>query len=151
MERIKELLDRLDYQVPGMEKAGKLYQENNLEGCLQEVAEHFRRRTSPVYLFQKKDMEGFNDPQIIEEAEAVMNHKIYGHSFEGEIDWFFNPTAETSRDNEWSWSLFRHIYWQPLARAYVMTGDERYTKEFLHQMKEFGIHWPAKPIMEDDT
>ena len=151
MERIKELLDRLDYQVPGMEKAGKLYQENNLEGCLQEVAEHFRRRTSPVYLFQKKDMEGFNDPQIIEEAEAVMNHKIYGHSFEGEIDWFFNPTAETSRDNEWSWSLFRHIYWQPLARAYVMTGDERYTKEFLHQMKEFGIHWPAKPFMEDDT
>lgn len=32
-----------------------------------------------------------------------------------------------------------------------MTGDERYTKEFLHQMKEFGIYWPAKPFMEDDT
>ena len=32
-----------------------------------------------------------------------------------------------------------------------MTGDERYTKEFLHQMKEFGIYWPAKPFMEDET
>lgn len=151
MERIKELLDRLDFQAAGMEEAAKRYAEKDEEGCLKAVAEHFRTRTSPVYLFQKADMEGFSDPQILEEAQEVMDHKIYGHSFAGEIDWSFNPTAETSRDNEWSWSLFRHIYWQPLARAYVMTGDERYTKEFLHQMREFGKHWPAKPFIEDDT
>lgn len=32
MERMKELLDRLDYTVPGMEEAGRLYGEGNLEG-----------------------------------------------------------------------------------------------------------------------
>jgi hypothetical protein len=32
-----------------------------------------------------------------------------------------------------------------------MTGDEKYTKEFLHQMKEFEAAWPVKPFMEDDT
>lgn len=151
MERLTELLDRLDYQVPGLERAGQLYEKKDYEGCMEAVVEHFRTRTAPDYLFTVDDMKEFQDEKVLEEAEEVMNHKIYGHQFPGEIQWDFNPTADTSRDNEWSWSLFRHIYWQPLARAYVMTGDERYTKEFLHQMKEFGIHWPAKPFMEDDT
>ena len=151
MERLIELLDRLDYQVPGLERAGQLYEKKDYEGCMEAVVEHFRTRTAPAYLFTVDDMKNFQDEKVLEEAEEVMNHKIYGHQFPGEIQWDFNPTADTSRDNEWSWSLFRHIYWQPLARAYVMTGDERYTKEFLHQMKEFGIYWPAKPFMEDET
>ncbi len=151
MDRMTELLDRLDYQVPGLLKAGELYRDKDYEGCMDAVVEHFRTRTAPVYLFERSEMEKFNDPEVLREAEEVMNHKIYGHEFPGEIEWSFNPTADTSRDNEWSWSLFRHIYWQPLARAYVMTGDERYTREFLHQMEEFGKNWPAKPFMEDDT
>lgn len=151
MERMTELLNRLDYSVPGLEKAGKLYEKGDLEGCMDAVAEHFRTRKEPKYLFDVEDMKGFRDDKILDEAREVMAHKIYGHQFPGEIQWSFNPTADTSRDNEWSWSLFRHIYWQPLARAYVMTGDEKYTEEFLHQMKEFEIYWPAKPFMEDDT
>lgn len=151
MERMTELLNRLDYSVPGLEEAGKLYEQRNYDGCMDAVVQHFRTRTAPVYLFTKEDMEGFRDDQIISEAQEVMNHKIYGYQFPGEIEWSFNPTSDTSRDNEWSWSLFRHIYWQPLARAYVLTGDESYTKEFLHQMKEFAEYWPAKPFMEDET
>ncbi|MCD8222812.1 MAG: heparinase II/III family protein [Clostridiales bacterium] len=151
MERMRELLDRFDYRTAGMEEAGELYEKQDYEGCMEAVVKHFRTRTTPVYLFTVDDMKSFQDSEVLSEAEDVMNHKIYGHSFPGEIEWDFNPTTETSRDNEWSWSLFRHIYWQPLARAYVMTGDERYTREFLHQMVDFGEHWPAKPFMEDDT
>lgn len=151
MDRMAELLDRLDFGVPGLERAGELYEKGDLEGCMDAVVEHFRTRKGPKYLFDVEDMKGFEDDEILSEAEEVMNHKIYGYEFPGEIEWSFNPTADTSRDNEWSWSLFRHIYWQPLARAYVMTGDEKYTKEFLHQMREFERYWPAKPFMEDDT
>ena len=151
MDRMMELLNRLDYTVPGLLKAGELYEKGDLEGARDAVAEHFRTRKGPRYLFDAEDMKGFEDSQILGEAEEVMNHKIYGYQFPGEIEWSFNPTADTSRDNEWSWSLFRHIYWQPLARAYVMTGDEKYTREFLHQMREFERYWPAKPFMEDDT
>lgn len=151
MERMKELLDRLDYTVSGLEKAGKLYEIGDFDGCMEAVVEHFRTRTTPTYLFDVGEMTGLKDDQILEEAEEVINHKIYGWQFPGEIQWSFNPTKDTSRDNEWSWSLFRHIYWQTLARAYALTGDEKYTKEFLHQMKEFGRYWPAKPFMEDET
>lgn len=151
MERMMELLDRLDYTVAGLEKAGEFYEKKEYDACLLEVVEHFRNRTTPVYLFNQEDMQDFQDDYIIQDAEEVLNHDIYGHKFEGEIDWSFNPTADTSRDNEWSWSLFRHIYWQPLARAYVITKDEKYTKEFLHQLKEFRKHWPVEPFMQDDT
>lgn len=151
MERMMELLDRLDYTVAGLEKAGEFYTKKEYEACLEQVVEHFRNRTAPVYLFEQADMKDFKDDYIIQDAQEVLDHDIYGYKFDGEIDWSFNPTADTSRDNEWSWSLFRHIYWQPLARAYVLTGDEKYTKEFLHQMKEFRIHWPAEPFMADDT
>lgn len=151
MERMIELLNRLDYTVAGLEKAGEFYEQKEYEACLASVVEHFRNRTVPIYLFERKDMEDFQDDLIMQEAEAVLNHDIYGYQFPGEIDWKFNPTEETSRDNEWSWSLFRHIYWQPLARAYVLTGDEKYTKEFLHQMKEFRRHWPVEPFMEDEA
>ncbi len=151
MDRMTELLNRLDYQVPGLSEAGKLFEQKDYEGCMDAVVRHFRTRTAPVYLFSQEDMKAFQDEETLTDAREVMEHKIYGHQFPGEIDWSYNPTADTSRDNEWSWSLFRHIYWQPLARAYVMTGDEKYTKEFLHQMREFEKSWPAKPFMEDET
>ena len=151
MERLRELLSRLDYSVAGLEYAGELYEQGLYDACMDAVANHFRTRTTPKYLFVAEELNKFSDKTILEEAEEVLNHKIYGYPFQGEIDWYFNPTTYTSRDNEWSWSLFRHIYWQPLVRAYALTGDERYTREFLHQMREFGICWPAKPFMEDDT
>ncbi len=148
---MRELLDRLDYEVPGLSQAGALYEKQDFDGCLDAVIEHFRTRTKPVYLFERKDMEGFSDEETLQDAEDTINHKIYGYQYPGEIDWHYNATTDTCRDNEWSWSLYRHIYWQPLARAYVMTGDERYTKEFVHQMMEFEKAWPAKPFMEDET
>ncbi len=151
MDRMMELLGRLDWTAAGLEKAKERYEKQEYEACMDEVAEHFRTRTAPVYLFTRGEMEALRDDQVLAEAQEVLDHRIYGHSFEGEIDWHFNPTAETSRDNEWSWSLFRHIYWQPLARAYVMTGDEKYTREFLRQMRAFLQAWPVKPFMEDDS
>jgi hypothetical protein len=150
-ERTEALLQRMDFGVPGMEEAGKLYEAGKIQECTEKIAEHFRTRKKPVYLFSADDMKGFRDGEILKDAEDVMNHKIYDYQFPGEIDWSFNPTADTSHDNEWSWSLFRHIYWQPLSRAYVLTKDEKYTREFLSEMRSFSEHWPVKPFMEDDT
>ena len=114
------------------------------------VIEHFRTRTTPKYLFTAKEMEQCKVDGILEDAQETLDHYIYGHKFDGEIDWFFNPTEHTSHDNEWTWSLYRHIYWQPLARAYALTKDEKYTKEFLHEMTEWGKAWPVAPFMENE-
>ena len=116
-----------------------------------DLLRHFSERRDPVYLFSASEAREINDDGIIEDAEKVMRHDIFGHKFNGPIDWMFNPTTETSRDNEWSWSLFRTIYWQSLARAYALTKDEKYTKEFLDQMHSFRQAWPADEFIKDTT
>lgn len=110
---------------------------------------YYKNRKNPIYLFSYKEAERLQDSQILEDAEKVMNHDIFGYQFEKDIDYSFNPTSETSRDNEWSWSLFRTIYWQTLARAYALTKDERYTKEFIAQFYQFMEAWPAQKYIED--
>ena len=116
-----------------------------------ELLRHFSERRSPVYLFDASEAARIKDDGILEDARKVMDHDIFGHKFNGPIDWMFNPTTETSRDNEWSWSLFRTIYWQPLARAYALTGDEKYTKEFLSELHSFREAWPADEFIKDTT
>lgn len=116
-----------------------------------ELLRHFAERTDPVYLFDASEAAEIKDDRILEDAQKVMDHDIFGHKFNGPIDWMFNPTTETSRDNEWSWSLFRTIYWQPLARAYAKTKDEKYTREFLSELHSFRKAWPADEFIKDTT
>lgn len=146
---IKKLIDKIDLSYPELVAAESEYKKGNIDGCMDELISHFTQRKSPNYLFDKADMNGFKDDAILEEAEEILNHNIFGHQFEDGIDWKFNPTAETSRDNEWSWTLYRHLPWQTLARAYVMTGDEKYTEEFISQLKGFAKAWPVDKFMND--
>lgn len=143
MNYTEKLLELLDMENPNLKAMGEVTGEK--------LVDYYRNRQNPVYLFSMKDAEGLKDDEILADAEKVMNHDIFGHKFNGPIDWMFNPTTETSRDNEWSWSLFRTIYWQPLARAYALTKDEKYTKEFLSQMHSFRQAWPADEFIKDFT
>ncbi len=145
-----KLLTILDFSNPSLIEAKRLLEQGNREGALEAVATHFRNRTNPKYLFEVSEFSQIDDDQIINDAQAVMRHEIYGHSFNGPIDWLFNPTIDTSRDNEWSWSLFRTIFWQPLARAYAITGDDAYVQEIIDQMKSFRQAWPAQPFIDAD-
>ena len=143
MNYTEKLIGLLDKNNPELALMGEITGEK--------LVEYYRNRKNPVYLFSIEDAEKLKDDEIIDDAEKVMEHDIFGHKFNGPIDWKFNPTTETSRDNEWSWSLFRTIYWQPLARAYALTKDEKYTKEFLSQMHSFREAWPADEFIKDFT
>ena len=143
MNYTEKLIGLLDKNNPELALMGEITGEK--------LVEYYRNRKNPVYLFSIEDAEKLKDDEIIGDAEKVMEHDIFGHKFNGPIDWKFNPTTETSRDNEWSWSLFRTIYWQPLARAYALTKDEKYTKEFLSQMHSFREAWPADEFIKDFT
>jgi hypothetical protein len=144
-----ELIERINLDYPSLVQAKAAYKKNDTEGCLDALIQHYVTRTSPEYFVKGEEVKQFKEEGIIADAEDVMQHYIYGHQFKGDIDWKFNATAETFRDNEWSWSLFRHIYWQPLARAYALTGDEKYAKEFISQLKSFAVAWPADPFLSD--
>lgn len=139
MDTSKRLLEIIDFD----------YEPLKGRKTVHEIVEHFRTRKGPVYLFNKEEADFINDQSIIDDAEKVMNHYVFGHQFEGPIVWDYNPTAETSRDNEWTWSLYRTIFWQQLARAYAITGDDRYVKEFTEQLKGFYETWPAEKHIQN--
>jgi hypothetical protein len=145
----EKLLNIVNLSYPPLARTLEASSVKNDDDRIGGIIEYYKNRTEPAYLFDSDEPEKFHDGLSIKEAEEVINRKIFGYQFDGEIDWTFNPTAETSRDNEWSWSLYRNIYWQPLARAYAMTGDEKYAREFICQMKSFTAAWPVEPFMED--
>lgn len=151
MNERDEFLSRIDLSRPELTEAKKLCAEGDRDGAVHAVLSYLRKREKPVYLFAAKDAGACTDPLVMEEADNTLRHFIYGHQFPGPIDWHFNPTEDTSHDNEWSWSLFRTIYWQPLIRAYAKTHEEKYVREFVTQMRSFADAWPADSYIADTT
>lgn len=149
MSDTRILFSRLDFNYPGLSEARARLEAGDEIGALHAVIHHFRARTSPVYLFDESDVAAFHDDEVIAEADQICDHFIFGYDLGPVIDWRFNPTADSSRDPEWLWSLARHNFWATLARAYALTGDEKYAREFVDQLKSFAASWPMAPHMND--
>lgn len=141
------LLERLDFTAEGMEAARVQLEQGNPDGAIDAVIEHFRTRTKPNYLFEESEIDRTWNADIIKEADEICRHFILGIDLGPDIDWRTNASADTTMDPEWMWSLGRQIFWPPLARAYVMTGDERYAQEFVSQLKGFITSWPVEEFL----
>ena len=134
------LIDSID-----PEKIGENYKvalsDNDAAQALKCLADHFRAR--PLNPVPELSANGrFN----VEAAERVVNGyarevNIEWHFENGEVDFLFDPTAiKGPRNHEWLWQFNRHGGWSTLARAYVGTGDERYTATFQRQL----LKWIAQ-------
>jgi len=144
---LNTLLSRLDLTYPALAHVKKHVEAGDNREAFLALIEHFRSRKSPIYLFDEADASRFRDPAVIEEADRICAHEILGHKFKGPIDWHHNATDESSRDSEWTWSLARHNFWVSLARAYMLTKDEKYVREFVCQLKSFVAACPVEPHM----
>ena len=75
----------------------------------------------------------YPDETFEEAAERILRLELIScgtpHQFEGEVDWFANPTFNQYK--EWTWQLSRHWEWDVLAQQYRYTGDERYAEGFV--------------------
>lgn len=150
MDAMDQLISLMDFSHPALARAKALLDQGQKDACAEELVRHFRTRENPKYLFSMDDLRRNTDAHLLEDAQEVLDRKIYGYQFPGEIDWHFNPTDDAAHDNEWSWSLYRFIYWQPLARAYALTGDEKYPTEALSELKGFLKAWPLEDFLRDE-
>lgn len=82
MNRMTELLERINYDLPGLKKAKMCYAQGDADGAMDAVIEHFRTRTTPKYLFTAKEMEQCKVDGILEDAQETLDHYIYGHKKE---------------------------------------------------------------------
>ncbi|HEV8487352.1 MAG TPA: alginate lyase family protein [Blastocatellia bacterium] len=150
-----------------------------VDGAVPDVARRIREGERPHLTSGLGNLTGTADifkqlfPESVEEikrlAEAILAHRIpvFGREFDlgSPIDWHADPSTrkrwpllhftlvpvrlEPGSDVRSVWELNRLQHLTVLGQAYALTGDERYTEEFLSQIASwfesnpphFGVNW----------
>ena len=120
---------------PGMEQVKTLHEQGHDKDALKALLKYYQNR------------KGVNHPDIdLQEvtiskqeqqwADEGLKHQFFVHRgyqpsyFYGEdIDWRYWPV----KDNELRWQLHRTKWWQPMGKAYYISKDEKYAKEWVLQ------------------
>lgn len=127
----------VDSSIPALKSLPELAKTGNFAEAHRVFASYVRSQLNPaLYLAGKKEELAAESEAVIAAAEKVMEHTFVScrvpHTFPKEIDWTHNPTYNGYE--EWPWQLNRHPEWKYLARAYLLTGDERYAAEWAEQL-----------------
>ena len=126
----KEFFVALDERCEGLLPAISAAKEENYSEAVRLFAD-FIRKNLPVERFLSMEKEPpVLTESLLEKAEKILNNELtscgISYKFEGEVDWFYNPTPE--KYGEWPWQLSRHFDIHKLALLYRLTGDEKYVK-----------------------
>lgn len=139
----RAFFDSLDWSVPGLAKAAAAWKNGDLAETIKLTAKYFRDRDAnpepirPQAKFNRRRADAAAAGQV-----EVVN--IPHHFTGGNIDWRFNPTKAPGKsvDHEWVWQLNRMGFWPDLGRAYRATGDEKYPRAYVRQLRSWAACWP---------
>ncbi len=135
----------MDLGHPGLEGAERAYDSGKLSLALYEVAEYFRRKTTPAALIRRpvSDPARHTNPA----AQRVVDHVFtnQGHTVEmgDTIDWQTHPQGAPAA--EWLWGFNGHGHFVTLLNGYLQTANEEYAREYVRQITDFIIRNPAPP------
>jgi len=144
----EELFSALDLRRPGLEGVLEAVRRGDYEGAGAAWAEYFRGRERPTPHFSREVWPEFIRrefpqliPPILAGADRAVRGKITHPPFslpvrDGEIDWLYNPAKDTNYvalvGSQW--------FLNPLGRAYLLTGDERYAEAFARIFESWYDH-----------
>jgi hypothetical protein len=137
----EDLMDALDPGNPASANVLRVLDEEGIEAAKEVLAGHFRARTEPKWFISQHDEVTSANMGT---ADAALEHRIKGHQFGEEIDWFENPTTapDVEFNKEWTMALVRTDWWVDLARAGRATGEPRYIEELSDQFLHFRETYP---------
>ncbi len=118
----------INYSYPGLEEMQILAASGKYSECRRFLADFFRKLLKPDLYFSTQRELRYSE-KLISEAEKACRHYMVSvripMDFKGEkVDWFANPTLNGYK--EWTWQLNRHNELVNLARAYLVSKEERY-------------------------
>ena len=138
----KEAFDLLNLDYPGLEKVKTACSRQQWEEAAQELLAYYRNRTDIAH----PDIDLKNLAISKEEqkwADDAMDHTFFVHkgyqpsyNYGKDINWEYWPV----KDNELRWQLHRHKWFTPMGKAYRISSDEKYAKEWVFQY----IDWIKK-------
>lgn len=145
-----EAFKLINLEHKGLEKVKEYYGQGKNDEAAKALLDYYRNR------------KGVNHPDIDlkkvkisdEEqkwADDGLKHVFFVHKgyqpsyfYGDDINWQYWPV----KDNELRWQLHRTKWWQPMGKAYYITKDEKYAKEWVHQY----LDWIKKnPLTESAT
>jgi hypothetical protein len=152
-----EFFAALDLERPELAMVKAAVQRKDSGAARHALSEHLRHRQKPGWEFNPLAIK--DDPKYHSgTADRALTHKFSSIGIEwqfGEkIDWAFNPTTQPDsrwpRNHEWTWQLSRHSAWLELSRAFYHTGDEKYAREFVAELKSWVRDCPV-PLDKADN
>lgn len=145
---------KIDTTRPGLEGIPGAVAAGDFATARRLFAAEVRRTLQPErFLHIRRDFRGHawmrEGETMAEAAERILDGELIScstpHRFEGEVDWFINPTFNHYR--EWTWQLSRHPEWAILAQRYRETGDERFAAAFVR----FFRSWVRQALVPEDA
>ncbi|MCX2477012.1 alginate lyase family protein [Pedobacter sp. MC2016-05] len=119
----------------GLEKVGKAESAGKFAEAAMELLAYYRNRPGALTPKVGKRI----NPALQQLADDILKHKFKPHkgypTFEyGEnINWQFRPV----QDQLLTTFLHRTTFWESLGNAYLATGNEKYAKEWIFQVRDW--------------
>lgn len=129
--------DCVDSSIPALSGLPALARQGDFAAAQKIFADYVRSQLNPgLYLSGRREELTAERDKVIEKADSVLGHTFIScrvpHTFGPDIDWEHNPTYNGYE--EWPWQLNRHPEWKYLAQGYLLTGDEKYAREWAAQL-----------------
>lgn len=145
----EDVFTLLDLSYPGLEEVNQLYNEGNKEDAAKALLKYYQNRKRIINPTINLDSITISK-QEQEWADKALEHTFYVHdgyepfNYGKSINWQYWPV----KDNELRWQLHRHKWFIPMGKAYYLSKDEKYAKEWVYQYRD----WIQKnPLLEIDT
>ena len=145
----KEAFGLLNLDYPGLEKVKAAYDRQQWDEAAKALLDYYRQRTGIGH--PDIDMQNIKISKEEQKwADDALEHTFFVHkgyqpsyNYGKDINWQYWPV----KDNELRWQLHRHKWFTPMGKAYRISGDEKYAKEWAHQY----IDWIKKnPLVKMD-
>ena len=121
----------LDY--PGLEKVKRFVYKGNYSKARKEYVRFVRDNKGNGHAVARDP--SFDRSDADKAASNLILSVGVWHQFGPVIDWMANPTPDQYK--EWTWHLNYHDWWPSLRAAYGATGDEKYARAFVSQMRSW--------------
>lgn len=147
----KEAFGLLNLDYPGLEEVKTACTHENWEQAASALLDYYRARTAVKHpgvdlqhITLSKEERKWADDAL---EHTFFVHKGYqpSYNYGKDIDWQYWPV----RDNELRWQLHRHKWFTPMGKAYRLTGDEKYGREWTLQYLDWIRKNPLVPVEQE--
>lgn len=148
----KEAFDLLNLDYPGLEKVKAACTRQQWSEASQVLLDYYRHRSGVMH----PDIDLKNIKISKEEqkwADDALGHTFFVHkgyqpsyNYGKDINWQYWPV----QDNELRWQLHRHKWFTPMGKAYRLSGDEKYAREWAYQYMDWIKKNPLTQVKQEE-